>query len=312
MRLEYNILWIEDEIDQIESTWPIIEESLENLGFIGRKTHYGSGAEVRSMNSEELSLFDLIIVDFNIGGGEKGSDVISAIRKNQIFTEVVFYSTKVDELRNKVRDLELDGVYCSSRGEFKDTVQDLIRLSVRKVQSLSQMRGLVMAETSELDFQMNEIIRTAWENSSQEEVEGIIKICRERISNYSERRGKEFKAFLAKEINLDLVLTSKQIHADMRILIVSRILELKGIFASSKERVAWENGAKEEIYQERNKLAHSKQTTKEGKEILTTWNGDLDYNHERFIDIRKCLITWKDRLENLKSQLSTPNNPKAE
>ena len=157
MNLKYKILWIENEEDWVDSIEDQIQEYLDNLGFEFKKKLISKEDQEIDYNS-----WDLILMDLNLASQPNGAELISKIRNQGVYTDVVFYSSSgIDELRTKGREKELDGVYYSSRDVnlFIKKVKAVIDTTIKKVQDLNNLRGLVMAEVSELDSRMASLIK---------------------------------------------------------------------------------------------------------------------------------------------------------
>lgn len=158
MRLKYKILWIENEEDWVDSIYDQIQEHLSDLGFEFEKKLIAR--EDKSVNYDE---YDLILMDLNLAEQPNGAELIERIRNLDVFTDIVFYSSVgIDTLREKGREKNLEGVYYSGRtpeNSFVRKVCQVIDSTIKKVQDLSNLRGLVMAEVSDLDSLMDEIIR---------------------------------------------------------------------------------------------------------------------------------------------------------
>ena len=172
MKLDYKILWVEDEVEYLES-FPMgrIEAHISGRGFEPTVTKRSSSEDVkRVVNKDE---FDLLIVDFNITNDEyHGSDLIQAIRDNNCLTEVVFYSASgVDRLRAAAVEANLEGVYFSTKSPdvLVRKITDLFDLTVRKVLDVNNMRGIVMAGVAELDQALLKIINAKHARLSTED-----------------------------------------------------------------------------------------------------------------------------------------------
>jgi hypothetical protein len=162
MKLEYKILWVEDEEDYIES-FPIdrIKDHIRSSGFEPYLTFRSLPEEVRlPVNKND---FDLLVVDFNITEDQyHGSDLIEEIRKNQCLTEVVFYSGgDIDLLYAASGKKKLEGIYFGPKDAtaLARKITDVFDLTVRKVLDVNNMRGFVMAGVAELDVLLKEIIK---------------------------------------------------------------------------------------------------------------------------------------------------------
>src|SRR5579872_3821868 len=95
MKLQYKILWIDDNIENyIDAGINIEFESyLANLGFIPIIKLYETGEKaLEELESDKK--YDLILSDYNIAGGEQGDALIGRIREGEVFTEVLFYSAQ--------------------------------------------------------------------------------------------------------------------------------------------------------------------------------------------------------------------------
>ena len=159
MNLTYKILWFEDELLWAKPLIPEIKIFVEELGFSFIEPRFEK--DNSNIDNIEYKEFDLILMDYKLGGAENGDALITKIREHNFFSEIVFYSAHgAPTLRKAVLENELDGVYCSDRRKdsFLLKVQEVIKTTVKKVLDLNSVRGIVMAETSDMDENMLEII----------------------------------------------------------------------------------------------------------------------------------------------------------
>ena len=183
MDLSYKVLWVED-----EETWAIsVENSLkevieEKYGMVYAKTIVD-----HSDDSIKYSDYDLILMDFNLSDGEDGKTgdkIIQHIREIDVLTDVVFYSAKGPAfIKEKAAALGLEGVYFSDRDkdQFIDKVSKVVESTIRKIQDLNNLRGLVMAEVSELDMEMDDIIKSYYNDAEK------MKIFHDHVTKYREK-----------------------------------------------------------------------------------------------------------------------------
>ncbi len=167
MNLTYNVLWIENEKDFIESfDIDDLKEYVEEQGFDLKLEYRMSPEEIRA--EVDGSLFDLLIIDYNIADSDgensalHGSDVIRQIRDQNCLTEVIFYSASgVSKLRQEAADRGLEGVFYSGRPteQLLRKIKDVFNLTVRKVVDVENMRGIVMAGVADLDHLVTDVIR---------------------------------------------------------------------------------------------------------------------------------------------------------
>lgn len=195
MRLKYKILWFEND-----------DGTFASLSFDEIRVHLGARgfeAEVLHMKGEEpadeivkqAQKSDLIVMDFALEGPEQGDELIDRIRSLDINTEIVFYSAAgVSTLRDKVREKELDGIYCRGRGDITTDVIPIIDSTIRKVLDLENSRGLVMAELGELDQLMNDIIVSVHE-ATDEKRTFIRKKMREKLGEQARGLAQKLEGF---------------------------------------------------------------------------------------------------------------------
>jgi len=167
MRIDYNILWFEDIKESFNTKKTFVKDIVEELGFnLPEPRNEINGENIGEINFPE---FDLIIVDLNLSKKEKGPELMEKIRQMDVYTEVVFYSSDgEDAVRAALRDHQIDGAYCAGRAndDFEDKVRKVIKTTVKKVQDINNMRGLIMAETSDIDNTMLSIIQNVIEKDS--------------------------------------------------------------------------------------------------------------------------------------------------
>ncbi|HIP26282.1 MAG TPA: hypothetical protein EYG80_01335 [Flavobacteriaceae bacterium] len=163
MTLDYKILWIDDREEFFSNHKSYIEEYLENLGFDAKITTYKSFAEFEEKEKEAThqKIYDLFLIDLNLDHGKTGDELIIQIRGNRILTDIIFYSTSLIDVRRKVNDNDIEGVYVTSRNQtdFEEKVTDVIDVTIKKVQDVNNLRGLIMAEVAELDRIKERIIK---------------------------------------------------------------------------------------------------------------------------------------------------------
>lgn len=155
MRLDFNVLWVDDQPKGIDAQIKAISKRMEDEGFQFRPTLCGSIEDVRKWVAEHVYAdeIDLVLVDWDLGGGVEGQDAIAAIRDAVFYKDVVFYSARnpANVLRDLAHSRGLEGVYCASREELVTEVQGVFESLVKKVLDLDHTRGIVMGATSDIE-----------------------------------------------------------------------------------------------------------------------------------------------------------------
>ena len=182
--------------------------------------------------------------------------------------------------------------------------------TIRKTQDLTNLRGLVMAEVSELDVMMSDILSIYF--NSEENLNKF-------HSNVTTDREKTIHRQLEhSECKKDCVLSIRNAPASEVILNLDASqkargvnLVLKNLAAQGRYLYTSPNGKgfmenyDTDIISMRNNLAHCKsvETEKDGKEILKTRKGDLFYSSESFVSIRKSIVGYQNLFESIIKQL---------
>lgn len=160
MRINYNIVWVEDDEDYFRTiNQRFIRDYLRNKGFHLQITPYFKIDDDDAF-IKDAKRADLIVMDYQLGEKEDGSDIIKHIREDKIHTEIVFYSSyNEDDLRKEVFEKKLDGVFCRARINLERSLINIIYSTIRKILDLENFRGLVLAEISEIDHLLIKILK---------------------------------------------------------------------------------------------------------------------------------------------------------
>jgi CheY-like chemotaxis protein len=164
MKLNYNILWFEDDKDIIyETQGPPIQDFLVSLGFIPKIDHRANGKSLPNLiQTGDINKYDLILSDLNLGdGNETGRKLIDHIRDAQIFTEVLLYSADDVELEAVIKEsgwVERASFCVGADDQLRDKLKVVTRLSVNKQQDVNNTRGLFIAETIVLEKKIENIL----------------------------------------------------------------------------------------------------------------------------------------------------------
>lgn len=308
MKLNYKILWIDDQIeDYIEMGIKTeFETYIDSLGFIPTVECFEIGDKAEE--SLKTIKYDLILSDYNIEGGkEQGDILIQKIRDGGVFTEVLFYSAQPD-FDNIAKNLYRDRVsFFSLIGDesfkgFREKATNLIDLTVSKIQELNNIRGLVMAETSELDNVIEYILTRFLSNENEQSnslrtyiLATIISSCKCNLKAAEK---------LEKLGNIELV-KSRIFDADKKSRAINKLLEIlkfnEPIFTEFYKNY------KIDVLDTRNDLAHAKSDVIDGVEYLIISKKDrehpIKFNQDACIQIRKNLRNQSEILKTIKERV---------
>lgn len=163
MRLDYNILWFEDYDDYVESLKPRLEAFIADFGFKPNFTIVPNGSNLPELLNNNS--FDIILMDFNLDvepeNDGDGGVLISTIRDRGVYIEILFYSAQ-SGFRKHI-DPYIDGVFFADRDELFEKSQIVINLTIKKSQDINNLRGLVIAESIDIESKMDEILTSYFE-----------------------------------------------------------------------------------------------------------------------------------------------------
>ena len=156
MRLDFNVLWVDDQPDRVAAQIKAISREMGEQGFEFKPVQCSAITEVKAQLTDNVfsDEIDLILVDWDLGSGTHGQDAIKEIRETIRYKDVVFYSANVnvEMLRRLVFENDLEGIYCTTREGLVEEVVGVFDSLVKKVLDLDHTRGIVMGATSDIDY----------------------------------------------------------------------------------------------------------------------------------------------------------------
>jgi hypothetical protein len=315
MELKYNILWIEDEKRSIKRTSKIIRQFLEDeygfecseddvlvLDYDEFENIYIENSNMKT--STDIDKYDLILVDYDLGEAEHtGDKLIKIVRDGNIYSEILFYSSDLDSLKLKLNEHFIDGVFTSSRDELEDKVKQLIKVTIKKVQDVNNLRGLIMAEVAELDRIKKRIIKK-FEPKVDDDFKKYIKddVLGQLNSFFDEFEWVKSNDDSYKQIELSALVENFIFDSSKKARTVYKIKRQED--ACSSIDYTFDNYMKD-IIKKRNVLAHQKEEQREdGIKILKyPKKGALEFTEEHCKQIRKDIKKYKKLLEDIEKKI---------
>jgi len=303
MNLDYKILWVEDDKSWYATTLELFSDILEDLGFKLESKKCENIEEVKAeISLNNLKEYDMLLVDFTLKNSDSGDKIIEFIRSikdEPILTDVLFYSSAVENVRDSMHQLGLEGVYTADRKEIEIKFELVLMTTIKKVQDLNNIRGLVMSETSELDNFIEEIIFAVLSKENDEADKLKVYII---DSIKSSTQGNSKKAEMFNELAATEMVKSRLFDADKKSRTINKILNLFNI--KDKQFDGFYENYKTDVLEIRNHLAHAKSGKIEGVEcLIISGNNDdnpLIINHEQCIQIRKNLRKHSELLKTIR------------
>lgn len=335
MKLKYNILWFEDDPDIInDKIGKSIRQYLQDMGFIPVIDHFINGDKLDELPVND---YDLIISDLNLGANENetGDKLIKKIRDNSIYTEVLLYSATprhiLDIITNNGQMIERISFSVGIR-ELPLKIKNIINLTIKKVQDVNNMRGLIIAETIDLEAKLEDIVDNYFEislNSGLTDIrnEAFNNICDKKIN--SNQRNLDLSNTIREQsvhkLIQDDILTVYDLYSALQGILKAHLTEinkninktnsgeLKIILSEEKSKIEdIKDKLKKfdsEIISVRNTLAHVQEKAgPNGEPILESINKNgttLYLNEECYVTLRKNLNYHNENLLKIQRYFET-------
>lgn len=298
MRIQYEILWVEDDNNWYEDTKEIIRDTVDEVGFKMNCTNIQSFDKFKELiEVDGLQKFDLLLVDFKLGDNKEkyGDQVIQLIRDENIYTDIIFYSSQLNAVHQKILENKIEGVYFSDRSLVEHKFPEIFHKTIKKIQEVNTIRGLLMAETSDLDELMVEIIQAALQDDSENKLNDYILGEMRNTVNSNDQKVSLEEAISTKITDSRIFTSFHKAKAINKIYKLSPRLENENFFQN------YEN----DVLKIRNIFGHVKE--EDGK-LVSTQTGEKEiFNEERCVEIRKNLIKYREQLEKLKEVITSQN-----
>ncbi|PRZ22836.1 hypothetical protein [Flavobacterium granuli] len=301
MKIDYNILWIEDDNSWFETTSEIFKENLEEYGFnlnVNRKINLIEvDAEIKSNG---LKKTDILLIDFNLRNSDNGDVIINLLRNNEIYTDIIFYSSDLNSVKESMHRYFMEGVYYSDRKEIEHKFNLVFKTTIKKIEEINSMRGLVVGETSELDVCVEKLSLLFINDILKLEKKDIDKFIKE----YSEKTIKSSIAIFERYETIGINDFFPQIEVTKKIdlfrFLLKKVNNINGsVFTDFLEL---NKSYHLDVIDVRNKFAHAKSFIKEdGKEVLLAQLGkeDFEFDEVKFIQIRKNIKVHREEMNKL-------------
>tara|TARA_R110000868_G_scaffold406032_1_gene686080 strand:+ start:3025 stop:3942 length:918 start_codon:yes stop_codon:yes gene_type:complete len=303
MKLNYYVLWVEDDDSWYKTASELFSDTIIDYGFnpiFDRKRKFDEVKQ--TVIDTGLKKIDILLIDFKLRNSKDGDSIIDYVRNNDVFTDIIFYSSDKQSIVDSIKEHLFEGVYHSDRKELEDKFEKVFKTTIKKVEEINSMRGLIVGETSDLDAlieeHLNFYIQPPYINNF--DIEKF-------INNKIFAKLGERNLFLKDEYS-KIGLKGLMPHLEA----IRKWELLRGILRSNKDHMPYISeflavNAKyqDDVIDVRNKFAHSKVLVKDdGSEVLKALIGEkhFEFNEDSFKKIREDLIKHRNALIKLKNQ----------
>lgn len=302
MNTLFKILWFEDEV-----VWYNMERLRINAIL---QEHYLTPQIVRK-NGDDFDIaeltgndYDLILMDYKLAEGTTGDTIVSAIRKNNILTDILFYSSEEQNMLVAIsKEMPpIDGVYLTKRDYtiFTEKVRNLISKIVKRSEDLVNLRGFVMDGSSDFEVRIQEILNIVWHKFHESEKDVLEKAVQKTIKRNENRDQKTKQKVLAENPTFPAAVNSIHFfsHSDRLYLLekVIKILLENYNLTAEEEFSSFKSNYEEEISHYRNALGHRKSTD----DVIELTKGNfIPIDEELHQKMRKNLTRYNHLIEQL-------------
>jgi CheY-like chemotaxis protein len=305
MNIDYKIIWFEDQVTWFEEAKKVVNRIVEKHGFnFPEPPRYANSKEWANINFRD---FDLILVDLKLDN-EMGDSIIERIRtESDVYTEIVFYSSDGEAaVRKSISEKGIDGVYCSARDadKFEKKVTKVIETTIKKVQDINNMRGLIMAETSDIDTTMRTIIQSVIEKDSFGIKDSLTTKIFENVKSKVTSKKDDFDRFQRNGRIDSVIKDNLMFDTSQKILAIQFIIDSidHEITTPHKGNVFYDSYSS--LKQKRDLLAHVIEVYEEGKKKLKSGNSELEFTDEFCVEIRVQIKQHSNNLNEILNLIS--------
>lgn len=169
MRMDFNVLWVENQQDLVQSQKERLERLVRGEGFrLNVKFVESVDEAVESLGDDIYTdHVDLVLMDYDLGAGKKGDEGLVEVRHLIPYRDIIFYSSQANELLKMVLEQGVEGVFCSTRDELPDRCYGVFEALIKKVVDIDHSRGIVMGTTSDIDHLVMDALVTSFDRCDE-------------------------------------------------------------------------------------------------------------------------------------------------
>jgi DNA-binding NarL/FixJ family response regulator len=299
MRLDFRVLWIDDQQKHVKSFAESLRYKLKAMGFDLEVVRVENLADISDVISEHVGSdgIDLVLVDYDlgIGTGDGGDKALSEVRARFPYKEIIFYSAAdTEKLRTIAYEAKVDGIVFSTRMSLVDDATQVIENLLRKVMDIDHMRGVVMSATSDIDFLVERTLLAMYERGSQLEKDDFLNVVSDQLRKKLSGWVEDLEKAVGKK-SLEPVLKLKHVFsANDRLNSLSKQLDAwKSTTSTYQEKMAEYTAT---IVPNRNKLAHVMLTRENGTMKLV---GAENFSAESLAELRCALLEHRENFQTI-------------
>lgn len=304
MKLEYHVLWFDDQEQAIRPFVDRVQSIITRLGFEPKIDLRIITADIENplVSIPSVQDVDLVLMDWKLGGTHDGAVIARRLRQSYRDTDIVFYSSESSaKLRQLIFEQGIDGVFCANRTGLSDRAGGIVNAQLRRVLDLNHMRGIVMAATSDLDLAMIDILHVLQRILHPGDgAAGFAANIAERVSRSLSKKADEVAGF-GRKGRLDKLLREPAFGSSLRLEILLEEMAKLADRIGEPHLVERLGQYKDDVIGPRNDFAHRKAQIINGKLVLEGREAPLDQEAMKALRLR--LLDHSDNLRSLFSLL---------
>jgi len=304
VKLEYHVLWFDDQEQAIRPFVDRVQSIITRLGFEPKIDLRIITADIENPLASIPSVqdVDLVLMDWKLGGTHDGAVIARRLRQSYRDTDIVFYSSESSaKLRQLIFEQGIDGVFCANRTGLSDRAGGIVNAQLRRVLDLNHMRGIVMAATSDLDLAMIDILHVLQRILHPGDgAAGFAANIAERVSRSLSKKADEVAGF-GRKGRLDKLLREPAFGSSLRLEILLEEMAKLADRIGEPHLVERLGQYKDDVIGPRNDFAHRKAQIVNGKLVLEGREAPLDQEAMKALRLR--LLDHSDNLRSLFSLL---------
>lgn len=295
MKLEYRILWFEDDHESVQDVVDALRGLLRGQGFelvcdwgeCNASTMTDTVERLRNYNP-----YDLMVFDYDLGSGLTGEELAQTLR-SRIWTEILYYSANrgAEDLSHGMNARRVEGVFCAVRQNLEERVWAIVESQIKRICDLNNMRGIVLDSMSSIDTAIRVLFSKTYENMPPENKSSASSKLAKKLMERADE-AKEFADGLSVETVANTIFDHRYVDFQT---VRQRLSHVHECFKDTAPMKS--------LQDLRNKLAHqpSRFNAQDNViELIDQRTGKSEkFTYDRFTEIREQLLVLRDTLRTL-------------
>lgn len=256
MRLDFNVLWVEDQPNNVSDQKERIASQIRKEGFRLAVKFASSVDDATRYLDEEIygDHVDLILMDYDLGPGKSGDEGLTEVRAIFPYKDLIFYSAKATaDLAKMASERNIQGIFTAYRPDLPGVVEEVFRNLVRKVLDIDHSRGIVMGATSDIDKVIVEGLSKVFDGCDDEQRTLAINAVQKRLTEKRKEFEKSASALEAVSHVSELTNHHAIYTSDDRFRLLQKLMKQ---LALHEDRSNHFEGYRTVVMPKRNDLAH--------------------------------------------------------